>query len=649
MTNAILPVPGVVLGAYPERRERGRGAAAATPPRHGLRHYRQLAQQSAQLHSRIAALDPGAIAARLQRLRSGLALRGFAADLVAEAFALIDRHCADTVGARPSPTQLIAAAIMLDGHLAEMATGEGKTLATAIAAATAALAGIPVHVMTANDYLVARDAQWLTPLYAALGLRVGAVTARSTAGERRDAYACNVTYCTAREVAFDYLRDRLARGRLRDDLQLRAARLSAAGRAGATLLRGLCMAIIDEADSILIDEAGVPLVLSERADGGGRLDYLRHALDLAGRLDASHYGLDPAQMQAHLTAAGRDALERLAAPAGSAWRNRRHREETACLALAARHLYQRDRHYLVREGRIELIDETTGRLATGRVWSRGLHQLVELKENLDPSGETVTAAQISYQRFFRRYLRLAGSSGTLSEARGELRDTYDLRVVRVPLRSASRRRLLPTRVFGDGEARWQAVAMRARELGAGGRPVLIGTDSVADSEELSQRLAAAGIDHAVLNARQDAGEAGLIAAAGHPGRVTVATNIAGRGTDIPLAAGVAARGGLHVICCQHNSSARIDRQLIGRCARQGDPGSAETLLAADRALLARWLPAWLRGRIPATGIARPQWLACLLLRLPQWRESERRRDQRRALLARDLQTDRGRMFGGPGE
>jgi preprotein translocase subunit SecA len=653
MKTAILPIPGIVLGAYPERFEPRRGAArrgseAIVASRHGIGHYRNLAARATAISETVAELGAIELGTRLQRVRSQIRLHGFLDELVAEAFALIARTCEHTLGNRPYETQLTAAAIMLDGQLAEMATGEGKTIAAAVCAATAALAGIPVHLMPANDYLVTRDAESLEPFYSALGLTVGAVTQSMDQAARRQAYACDITYSTAKELAFDYLRDRLARGRQRDDLRLRAAQLSPAG-SGGTLLRGLCMAIVDEADGILIDEACVPLVLSERGEDNGQLEYLSNALNVAGALTAADYWLDRPHMKAELTPSGRDALERSTASAGHTWRNRRHREETVCMALAALHIYSRDRHYLVRDDKVEIIDETTGRLAAGRIWSRGLHQLIELKEDCPPSEQQVTAAQITYQRFFRRYLRLSGSSGTLTEASGELRETYGLRVVHVPLRNPSRRQSLTTRLYPDRNSQWQAVAARAQDVSRSGRPVLVGTDSVADSENLSHELTALGIDHAVLNARQDAAEAELISAAGHAGRITVTTNIAGRGTDIPLAAGVADRGGLHVICCQHNVSRRIDRQLVGRCARQGDPGSAETLLATHQPMLARWTPGWLKRRIATAGFNSPHWLVQFLVHFPQWIETARRRDQRRALLAQDLQIDRERMFGGPGE
>ncbi|UCH49649.1 MAG: hypothetical protein JSU95_07720 [Betaproteobacteria bacterium] len=665
MRAATLPVPGIVLGAYPERSERRTDSISRdsispastyrTGARHNSirllghsRHYQRIAERAAAATAEIAELDEATINQRLQSVRGEMAMHGLADHLVCEALALVSKLARDTLGKQPYVTQLTAAAIMLDGKLAEMATGEGKTLAAALCAATAALAGIPVHVMTANDYLVSRDAMTLAPLYRALGLSVGSVVQKSDRDARRTAYACNITYGTARQIAFDYLRDRMLRGRLRNDLELRAAELTSKPAEGA-LLRGLCMAIVDEADSILIDEAGVPLILSERSANAAETGSLRHALDAARELDDRHYRLQPTQMQAELTQTGRDALEQLSESAGSSWHNRRHREEVVSLALAALHLFQRDKHYLVRDDQVEIIDETTGRIATGRQWSRGLHQLIEFKEGCRPREPQYTAAQITYQRFFRRYLHLAGLSGTLQEASGELRSVYRLRVAKVPTRLPCQRQRTTYRLYPDRDSRWDAVAERALELSQHGRPVLIGTGSVADSDELSRRLNEANVKHAVLNARQDVAEAELVAAAGQTGRITVATNMAGRGTDIELAAGVAERGGLHVISCQHNVSARIDRQLIGRSARQGDPGSADIMLAADASQLVQWIPQPLRRRIPNRGIGTPRWLIRLLLRTSQFFEEMRRRDQRHALLLRDQQQERGRIFGRPVE
>jgi preprotein translocase subunit SecA len=331
------------------------------------------------------------------------------------------------------------------------------------------------------------------------------------------------------------------------------------------------------------------------------------------------------------------------------WRNRQHRDEIVCTAIAATRLFQKDRHYLVRDGHVSIIDERTGRIASGRVWSQGLQQLIELKEGCTPSSETVPVAQITYQRLFRRYLALTGMSGTLREARNELLATYGLGVVRVPLHHPDLRRRLKTRFYPTRGAQWSAVLDRILRVTATGRPVLVGTDSVVDSEELGRRLLEAGVDHAVLNARQDREEATIIAAAGSRGHVTVATNMAGRGTDIALAPGVAELGGLHVICCQHNASRRLDRQLVGRCARRGDPGSTEALLSLEHPSVAKYVPQWTRRMVPEHGFERPQWLLWLLVNTPQWVEERRHQVQRQELMRRDAQTQRSLSFGRPME
>jgi preprotein translocase subunit SecA len=331
--------------------------------------------------------------------------------------------------------------------------------------------------------------------------------------------------------------------------------------------------------------------------------------------------------------------------AGNAWMNRLHRDEIVCTALAALHLYARDRHYLVRDDAVTIIDESTGRLAHGRVWSRGLHRLIELKEGCETGFETATVAQITYQRFFKRYLLLCGMSGTLAEARAELASVYGLKVTRIPLGRPARRTVFPTRLYPDRESQWQAVVREAIEVSRAGRPVLIGTDSVAESEQLSRRLAQVGHPHAVLNARQDSAEADIIARAGAAGQITVATNMAGRGTDIELGDGVAERGGLHVVCCQHNVSRRIDRQLVGRGARRGDPGTVRSMLALDKPLIARFTPRFVARRVGPQGKETPQWLVRFLVTAPQRVEERRLRLERRELLKRDAFAERALTFG----
>lgn len=647
--HVALPIPGILLGQYPERAKEADTNAhlgvatwrAITSPANTLRlrRYRAFATEVAHRQEALAAISAEAMDMRIRDLRADLSRDGFAEGCLVEAFALVGLAARRTLGHRPFDTQMIAARIMFDRRMAEMATGEGKTLAAALCAAAGALAGVPVHVVTVNDYLVARDAALMAPMFAALGLTVGHVLATHDVDTRRSAWACDVTYCTAKELVFDYLRDRTVRNPALSELHRSAAALDSTEAAPSTLLRGLCMAVVDEADSILIDEARIPLILSAAAPEAGQVAFHAEALTIARQLVAERDFLaDPQTREVKLTEIGRATLDTWPAVEAAAWRHQLHRDEAVCTALAALHVYRSDHHYLVRDGKVHIIDDSTGRLAPGRVWSRGLHQMIEMKEGCATSAEQVTASQITYQRFFRRYLHLGGMSGTVREASAELASVYGLDVVAVPLRRPDLRRMLPTRLFRDHRTQWLAVIARTLSVTENGRPVLIGTDSVAASESLGRALASAGIAHAVLNARNDVEEAAIVAQAGDAGRVTVATNMAGRGTDIPLAPGVADRGGLHVISCQHNASRRIDRQLIGRCARQGDPGSAETLLAIDAPRLAQSAPQWLVQRIGVHGMQRPSWLVALLVRLPQWREERAQRRQRRALLARDGRT-----------
>lgn len=641
MKPADLPVPGVLLGSYPEREEQSQGRsmlrrpAACSPS--GLKRF------LAQVHAANATMPAAVSATTIQALRARLSREGLTDALLAECFALVGKVSAGTLNKTPYDCQWLAARIILDNRLAEMATGEGKTLAACIAAATAALAGIPVHVVTANDYLAERDAQLLGPVYRALGLTVGTILQPLDREARKRAYDCNVVYCTAKELTFDYLRDGLTGERQRSELHRQADRMGTGDGANApgTLLRGLCMAIVDEADSILIDEARVPLIISGRAANAQASDHAAQAMQFAAALAPDRdFTLDRRNMKVELTDAGKSRLDEMTGSAAGAWRNRLHREETIATAVAALHLYQPDRDYLVRNRQITIIDEATGRAAPGRQWSQGLHQFVELKEGCPPSHETATLAQITYQRFFQRYLCLGGMSGTLQEARAELASVYGLEVVPVAPHRPCRRTLRPLQVLRDRAAHAQAIVQATREAGRDGRPVLIGTRSVADSQALSAAFTTAGIVHRVLNASQDREEAGIVANAGQRAQVTIATNMAGRGTDIALGPGIAERGGLHVICSHRNASARIDRQLVGRCARQGDPGSAQFVLCADGSNIA--------DRV-ARRIAKPAWLIALAVRWPQWLQERRQRLERRALLRRDLHAEEFLSFGKPHE
>ncbi len=591
------------------------------PWRARLGPHLRVADRVLALESRYAAMGDDAIAAEARRLGFVLAETAFGDAAVAESFALAREVSGRVLGMRHFHSQVIGGLVLLRGCVAEMATGEGKTLTTVLPAVTAALAGIPVHVVSVNDYLTRRDAELMGPVYQALGLSVGVVVQGMSPPERRAAYAARITYCTNKELTFDYLKDQLVLGERTHPLHLHVDRLHGGGSAEQrVLLRGLHFAIVDEVDSILVDEARTPLVISgtEPANEGEETVF-RQAMSLARTLvKDEHWQLIAGRRQIELTAAGREFVRAAAAELGPYWSGRVRREELATQALTAIHLFHRDSHYLVRDGKVQIIDEFTGRVMADRSWERGLHQLIEIKEGCEPTRPRKTLAKISYQRFFRKYLHLAGMTGTAQEIRRELWDVYGLAVVAVPLNRPSRRRRLQDQVFPSGDDKWARVLDRVATLHAERRAVLVGTASVAASEELSRLLTARGLPHRVLNAKQDAEEAAIVAEAGQPGRITVATSMAGRGTDIALAPEVAAVGGLHVILTERHEAARIDRQLEGRCARQGDPGSCEAILSLDGVLfedgrggmllhLARAMaPSRLRDRIAALAIRRAQ-------------------------------------------
>jgi len=603
---------------------------------------------------RLAGLSDEELAWRGRAVRDELRSRGFATDAVGRAFGLVREASGRKLGLRHFDVQVIGGWVLLHGMVAEMRTGEGKTLAATLPAVTMALAGVPVHIITVNDYLARRDSEWMGPIYRALRLSVGCVTGGMPQDERRAAYRCDITYCTNKEIAFDYLRDRLDLGRRPGPIQMRVERLHASEPLADRLrLRGLYYAIVDEADSVLIDEARTPLIISGPGDGSYEAEVYRRALEMSENLVAGRdYEIDFPGRQIELTDLGRERLDELAAPLGGIWSGRLRREELVRTALTARHLYHRDKHYVVKGKKVQIVDEYTGRLMPGRSWEGGLHQLIETKEGCTVTTENETMARISYQRFFRRYLTLAGMTGTAREAADELWSVYRLRVVSVPTHRPMILRSLPTRVFRTAEEKWAAVAARIAEMHAEGRPVLVGTRTVADSERLGGILTAAGLRCRILNAVQDDAEAEIIAEAGQVGRITVATNMAGRGTDIRLGEGVAELGGLHVIATAHHDAGRIDRQLSGRAGRQGDPGSCETFASLGDEILdahpARALG--LLGRSwadPGTMLGR--WVARRLVLGSQCSAERRHYLARRDLLRFDESLDATLAFSGAGE
>jgi preprotein translocase subunit SecA len=663
--SEVLSAPALFDGIYPERRELPgeewldrMGAAVTGRVLRALRsrpgRVDSIVGAAARHEERFRGLDSARLGEATRELKRRLRREGLQDELVAEAFALV-RETADRVlGMRHFDVQLKGGWILLNGMVAEMQTGEGKTLTATLAACTAALAGIPVHVITVNDYLVERDCATLKPIYEALGLTAAAATAEMDHRARQAAYACDVVYCTNKTVVFDYLRDRILLATGASDLHLRLEKLYGPdARSRRLLLRGLHYAIVDEADSVLIDEARTPLIISTEVAPGDEAVVAAQALDLARQLVLGEdFVIVRSERRVALTETGHQRVVDLCKALGGVWAGALRRDELITQALSALHLFERDDHYLVRDGKIQIVDEHTGRVMADRSWGQGLHQLIESKEGVEITPRKESLARISYQRFFRRYLHLSGMTGTAAEVAGELGSVYGLAVVRVPTHRPSRR-IRRRDVIVDTEAeKWRRITDRVAELHAAGVPVLLGTRSVASSEVANRLLEERGIAHSVLNAKQDKEEAAIVERAGEAGRITIATNMAGRGTDIKLAPGVAEAGGLHVILSERHEAGRIDRQLEGRCSRQGDPGHFEAILSLEDPLLEPYrggLLEWLMGRLlrlaPALDeVARRRWID-----LAQWRTERAQSRVRRELLKSDKQMENILSFSGRAE
>ena len=654
--------PGLSLGAYPQRPDEALDDLEAAIRRFGARLFgrrHRISRQAAVVQrvdaqaARFSGLDENEFDAAIEDLRASLHRQGLQEDLVVQAFALVREAAERTLGMRHFDVQLYGGWLMMQGMLAEMNTGEGKTLTTTLPACTAALAGIPVHVITANDYLAARDCENMRPLYTRLGLTASAVIEGMSPDECREAYACDIAHTTNKQIAFDYLRDRIEMGEDTGDLRFQYRQIRRhlePDRANRLLLRGLCFAIVDEADSVLIDEANTPLIITRKLPNEESPETYSDALYLASLLrEDLHYRADAAQRSVELSVAGEDLLEEQVANLPTVWSNRRKREALVRQALAASLFYLRDRDYLVQDGKVVIIDQSTGRLMPDRAWEQGLHQMVEAKEGCLISERREPQARISYQRFFSRYLRLGGTSGTLGEVAGELRRVYGLDVRRVAPHQPSRRVMQGLRIFSGTEQRRAALLDRIEQLHNVGRPILIGTGSVEESEQVSVWLREAGFEHRVLNARQDREEAEIVAAAGHKDAITVATNMAGRGTDIALGTVVEQLGGLHVIAASLNASQRLDRQLYGRCARQGDPGSAEAILSLDDpgfALFASRPRRALAGLLARGARPVPRIFARTLIEHAQNRHEARQRRVRKLLMKQDKRMRRTLAFAG---
>ena len=548
-----------------------------------LRRQRALVDRINALEPEMESLADADFPERIARLRSDVQENGKSLDeILPDVFALVREASRRVLGMRHYDVQLLGGIVLHKGKISEMKTGEGKTLVATLPVVLNALSGKGVHVVTVNDYLATRDAAWMGRLYSFLGLSTGVIIHGMDDEERKAAYAADITYGTNNEFGFDYLRD---------NMKFYPSQL---------VQRGHHYAIVDEVDSILIDEARTPLIISGASEES--VGFYRTVDDVVRQLGPEHYTVDEKARTAMLTDEGVARCEALLGIDNLFEPANITAQHHVLQSLKAHQVFRRDVDYIVQDDQVVIVDEFTGRLMAGRRYSDGLHQALEAKERVTIAAENQTLASITFQNYFRLYDKLSGMTGTADTEAVEFQQIYNLEVISVPPNRPMIRRDAPDLIYQTRREKFDAIVESIRELHEKGQPVLVGTISIETSEMLSARLSALGIPHNVLNAKQHAREAEIIAQAGQKGRVTIATNMAGRGTDIVLGEGVVELGGLHILGTERHESRRIDNQLRGRAGRQGDPGSSRFYLSLEDDLMRLFGSDRLRGIMEKLGL-----------------------------------------------
>ncbi len=598
-------------------------------------------------------MSDGALRNQLAELRSSFRRsRGIVEEeVIARALAALRESGHRAWRLRAYRVQLAGVYGLHKGCLIEMATGEGKTIVAAMAAVLAAWTGKPCHVITVNDYLAKRDAEQFARIASWSRLTVSAVTATMSPMERREAYAADVVYTTSKELLADFLRDRIALGTASDADRLALRQLSGKDKgAHQVVQRGFNRAIVDEADSVLIDEAVTPLIISRERPNESLRQACIEAYRLAEQLEPGRdYKADPRHKRVDLTPRGEKRLGSLSDPLPPLWRGPDRRRELVEQALQAKSFFFREKQYIVQDDEVVIVDEFSGRLMPQRTWREGLHQAIEVREGVPVTSPSETIARMSFQRYFRLFPHISGMSGTARESAGELWQIYRLPVVAIPTNRPVIRTNESEKRFLTAAAKWEAIVEEVKAVHATGRPILIGTRSIEASESLNAMLTQSGLITRVLNARRHAEEAVIVSLAGEKDAITIATNMAGRGTDIRLAKGVAELGGLHVIATERHEAGRIDRQLFGRAGRQGDAGSSRAFLSVEDELFRRFLPFLIRYMVQFTGHLNPGLAKLLMGPLGNWAQrvaQHRAYRQRRQVLQSDQWLEESLGFAG---
>jgi len=513
-----------------------------------------------------------------------------------EAFAVVVELGYRVTGKRAYEVQIMGAIALVKKYIIQMATGEGKTLTASIAAVILGWSGKPVHILTSNDYLASRDAQLLEPFYNRANLSCGYVIGKTTKEERKEIYKLDLVYSTAKDILADFLKDRMQEEQNYNINSFLIDKLTNSVKNKDYLLRGLEYVIVDEADSVLADDAVTPLIISSKAENKVLKESVVDAHKIIEYFQKDkHYTISEKFNDITLTKLGLELIDSYHYSFAKIWQSKDRREFLIKQALEAKELYELNKHYIIKDGKVVIVDEKTGRIMSERSWGNGLHQAIEVKEGVEITDPTTTFAKMSFQRFFRLYTHLCGMSGTLQNLKSEFWQIYDTKTIDIPSRVPSKMIILKDKIYFDKNEKEKNLIKYIIKLHEKSLPILIGVTTIKDSESLAKKLKQENITCVTLNALHDEEEADIIKDAGEKNKITIATNMAGRGTDIHISEEVDKLGGLQVITTQRDKSRRIDMQFFGRCARQGQNGTALAFLSLEDTILKHYVPKWLNN------------------------------------------------------